>query len=207
MPAQTTDHRTQRPARPRRRDAFARSVAVLRALRETATPEEMERIATRLEQAIQPSPVSPERAAFLAALTGGPASTEQERLEREAASVARYFQKRQELLQDSLSAPEVARLLGTSRQTPHDRAKAGTLLAVRERGGLRFPRWQFDPEGPDGVLPGFPDVLKALDVSPLAKVSWFTRPSPTLEGRTPLESLKAGEVERLIAIARGVGVS
>lgn len=207
MPAQTTNKRTPRPARHRRRDAFARSVAVLRALRETATPEEMERIATHLEQAIQPPSVSPERTALLAALAGGPAATEPERLEREAASVARYFQKRQELLQESLSAPEVARLLGTSRQTPHDRAKAGTLLAVRERGGLRFPRWQFDPNGPDGVLPGFPDVLRALNASPLAKVSWFLRPSPYLEGRTPLESLKAGEVTRLIGIARGAGVS
>lgn len=203
----TTDSGHRRPARRRARDAFERSIAVFRAFRETATPEEMERIATRLEQAIQPPAPSSERAEFLAALTGGRAYTEKERLEREASSIARYFQWRQELLKGSLSATEVARLLGTCRQTPHDRVKAGTLLAVRERGGLRFPRWQFAPEGPDGVLPGFPEVLRALDVSPLAKVSWFTRPNPTLEGRTPLEALKAGEVERLVPIARGVEAS
>jgi hypothetical protein len=208
MPAATTkDAIAQRPARKRNRDAFERSVAVFRAFRETATPEEMERIASRLEQALTPLEPSPERAEFLKDLTGGRTFSEKERLELEAASIARYFQKRQELLQGSLSAPQVARLLGTTRQTPHDRAQAGTLLAVRERGGLRFPRWQFDPEGPDGVLAGLPEVLKALDVSPLAKVSWFVRPNPYLEGRTPLEALKGGEGERLVAMARGVGVS
>ena len=152
-------------------------------------------------------PPKSERTTFLAALTGGQDFSEKERLEAEATSMARYFQKRQELLQDSLSAVEVARLLGVCRQTPHDRVKSGALLAVREKGGLRFPRWQFDPNGPDGILAGFPAVLKALAVAPLAKTSWFTRPSPYLEGRTPLQALHSGEVERLITLARAVGVN
>jgi len=148
-----------------------------------------------------------EQTPLFQALTGGRTATEKERLALESANLARYFQHRQELLRDSLSAVEVAHLLGTSRQTPHDRVKAGTLLAVRERGGLRFPRWQFDPNGPDGVLANFVPVLRALDVTPLAQVSWFVRPNPYLEGRTPLEALRAGEGERLVSIARGVGVS
>jgi len=193
------------PAHKRQRDAFERTIAVLRTFRDSATSEEMERIAQRLEQTMQ-TPKS-ERAAFLATLTGGRTFTEKERLEAETVSIARYFQKRQELLQDSLSATEVARLLGTCRQTPHDRVKSGTLLAVREKGGLRFPRWQFDANGPDGILTGFPEVLRALEVSPLAKASWFTRPTPSLEGRTPLEALQSGEVERLVTLARAVGVN
>jgi hypothetical protein len=199
------DANLQSPARKRQRDAFERTIAVFRNFRESATSEEMERIAQRLEQAVKP-PKS-EHAALLAALTGGQNFTEKERLEAETTSIARYFQKRQELLQDSLSATEVARLLGTCRQTPHDRVKSGALLAVREKGGLRFPRWQFDPNGPDGILAGFPEVLKALAVSPLAKTSWFTRPSPYLEGRTPLQALQSGEVERLVTLARAVGVN
>lgn len=195
----------QSPARKRQRDAFERTIAVFRTFRQSATSEEMERIAQRLEQAV--TPPQSERAAFLATLTGGQNFTEKQRLEAEAASISRYFQKRQELLQDSLSATEAARLLGTCRQTPHDRVKSGTLLAVREKGGLRFPRWQFDANGPDGIVAGLPDVLKALEVSPLAKVSWFTRASPYLEGRTPLQALGAGEVERLVMLARAVGVN
>ena len=193
------------PARKRQRDAFERTIAVFRTFRESATSEEMERIALRLEQAV--TPPQSKRATFLTKLTGGQNFTEKERLEAEATSISRYFQKRQELLQGSLSATEAARLLGTCRQTPHDRVKSGTLLAVREKGGLRFPRWQFDADGPDGIVAGLPDVLKALDVSPLAKVSWFIRASPYLEGRTPLQALGAGEVERLVTLARAVGVS
>jgi hypothetical protein len=197
----------KRPARQRDRDAVERSVAVLRSFQKIATTEEMEHIATLLEQALPPPPSVRERTPLLQALSGGRITTAKERLALESANLARYFQHRQELLRDSLSAVEVARLLGTSRQTPHDRVKAATLLAVRERGGLRFPRWQFDPAGPNGVLPGFVPVLRALDVSPLAQVSWFVRPNPTLEGRTPLEALRAGEGERLVPLARGVGVS
>jgi hypothetical protein len=208
MPRGTSIENPDRPsARTRSRDAFERTMAVFRAFRQLASAEEMERIAARLEQILQPREARPEKAEFIGILTGGHTYTPQERLELEAAGIARYFQKRRELLQDSFSAPEVARLLHTSRQTPHDRVKAGTLLAVRERGGLRFPHWQFDPQGPDGVLAGLPEVLKALDVTPLEKVSWFVRPNPYLEGRTPLEALKAGETERLVAIAHGVGVN
>ena len=195
------------PANKRRRDAFERSVAVFRAFRETATAEEMERIASRLEGALAPARVPPEQKEFFDTLTGGRSFTEKERLELETASIARYFERRRELLEDTLSAPQVARLLGTARQTPHDRANAGTLLAVRERSGLRFPRWQFDAEGPEGVLMGLPEVVKALAVSPLEKLGWFVRPNPYLEGHTPLEALKAGEWERLVSIACGVGVT
>ncbi len=202
-----TAQQTPIPSRKRTRNAFERSVAVFRTVRERATPEEMERIAVRLEEALVPHSLSPEREAFLNALTGGRVYSEQERIELEAVTLARAFQHRRELLAESLSAPQVARLLGTTRQTPHDRAKTGTLLAVRERGGLSFPRWQFDADAPDGVVAGLGTVLKALIVSPLEKVSWFVRPNPFLEGRTPLEALKAGEAERLIPLARAVGVN
>ncbi len=194
------------PARKRRRDAFERSVAVIRAFRNSATTEEMERIASCLEQALLPVKVPAEQEKLAAALTQGRTYSEKERLELETANIARYFKFRQDLLKDSLSAPQAANLLGTSRQTPHDRALKGTLLAVRERGGLRFPKWQFDPDGPDGVIPGFSNVTRALDISVLEKISWFVRANPYLEGRTPLEALKAGDEERVVSIARGVGV-
>lgn len=195
----------QSPARKRQRDAFERTIAVFRKFRDSATAEEMERVAQRLEQAVKSS--KSEHDVFLAVLTGGQTFTETQRLEAETISIARYFQKRQELLQDSLSVAEVARLLGTCRQTPYDREKSGALLAVREKRGLRFPRWQFDPNGPDGIHAGFPEVLRALAVSPLAKASWFTRPSPYLQGRTPLQALRSGEVEQLVTLARAVGVN
>lgn len=132
--------------------------------------------------------------------------TPEEALKLEAEAQERAFARRQELLQGSLTAPQVARRLGTTPQTPHDRAQSQTLLAIEDRGSLRFPYWQFDANGPNGVIAGLPDVLKALDASPLGKISWLTLSNPYLEGRTPLEALKAGETARVVGQARAVGM-
>jgi len=105
-----------------------------------------------------------------------------------------YFQQRRTLLDGSLTASQVAGMLGTSRQTPHDRVESGSLLAVMDRGALRFPTWQFDPEGPHGVVHGLPDAIRALRVSPLAKMSWLTRANPAFDGATPLDALRWGEI-------------
>lgn len=117
----------------------------------------------------------------------------------------RSFARRRELLAGALTASQVAKLLKTSRQTPHDRLTAGTLLAVMDQGAWRFPSWQFDPDGENGVVPGLPAVIRALRVSPIAKVIWLTRPNPALDGETPLACLKAGQTERVVALAHAVG--
>jgi hypothetical protein len=196
-----------------RRDlAFTRSVAVLERLRDQAAPEVIESFASHLESALQPAncPDSEEqlaRAQLVESLTGGEAPNPFELATLEAATLANYFAYRAELMANSLSATEVARLLGTSRQTPHDRARSGSLLAETDKGGLRFPAWQFDPQGPAGVVAGLSEVVRALSVPPLSKISWFVRPNPYLEGRTPLETLKQGEITRVVQTARAVGIS
>jgi hypothetical protein len=148
-----------------------------------------------------------ESPAVVRALTGGRPIAPEDRAEAEVEVLRRSFARRRELLADALSASQVAAMLGTSRQTPHDRLASGTLLAVRDRGVYRFPRWQFDPGGEDGVVRGLPATIRALDVSPLAKISWLTRANLMLDGRTPLACLKAGQTERVVALARGVGVA
>jgi excisionase family DNA binding protein len=140
-------------------------------------------------------------------LADGREYSSEERRALEVDAQLRAFRFRQELLGDALTAPQVARLLGVSRQTPHDRARRGELLAVMDRGQWRFPRWQFDPETPGGVLPGLADVSRVLRVSPLAKVSWFVSANPYLEGSTPLEALRRGETERVVDVAAAVGLS
>jgi len=123
----------------------------------------------------------------------------------EVRALKRYFDERRRLLGDSLSVDQVAALLGTSRQTPHDRAKARTLLAVPDGGRLRFPAWQFDADGPDGVIEGLPAVLRALRIGALTAVRWLTLPNAVLDKRTPLAALRAGDVDRVVAEAAGVG--
>jgi len=197
----------QAGAQDRRRQSLERSVAALHYLQKSAPLEVWEAIATHLESAAAQettkamSAQQESRDELARLLTGDPMSGA-ELVELETANLADYFARRRELLHDTLSAPQVAALLHTSRQTPHDRVKADALLAVLDRGALRFPRWQFDPQGPDGVLTGLPEVLRALAMPPLVKVSWFTRPQTVLGNRTPLATLQAGDVTRVVMAAR-----
>lgn len=138
------------------------------------------------------------------ALTGRTFS-QKEGIELEMESLFQYFQQRRQLLEGALTAPQVAKLLGRSRQTPHDRVKAHTLLGVFDNGSLRFPAWQFDPEGPDGVIDGLANVLKTLQVSDFAKLNWLVRSNPFLDGLTPVQALKEGQKERVVQEATGIG--
>jgi len=115
------------------------------------------------------------------------------------------FVMRREVLQQCIGTTEVVRLLGLrNRQTPLDRIRAGTLLAILDQGKRRYPLWQFDPDGPDGVVAGLPDVLAALPVSDLIKARWLQRPQPLLEGHTPLQLLREGQLDRVLVEARAV---
>ena len=194
-------------AKARQKKAATRAVEALQHLLEQSSPEDLEVVSSRIERALESSEVPEERRELVAALTGGREYGRQERSALEMATLARSFRRRKELLEGALTAPQVAKLLDTTRQTPHDRVKSGALLAVLDRGVWRFPTWQFDPEGPDGVIEGLPDVLRTLHASPLAKASWLLRPNQYLEGRTPLEMLREGRREAVRSAAETVGTS
>jgi hypothetical protein len=55
------------------------------------------------------------------------------------------------------------------------------------------------------VIDGLPDVLAALPVAHLIKARWLQRPQPLLEGHTPLQLLREGQLDRVIVEARAVG--
>ncbi len=171
-------------------------------------PHEQALVVNMLKQlhSFSDTQVSSEEDVLVEALAGRRFSHE-ERVKLEMDTLFQYFQWRRKLLKDALTSSQVAQLLGTSRQTPHDRVKARTLLSISDNGVLRFPSWQFDPEGPGGVIEGLPDVLKTLQVSDLAKLSWIVRPNPFLDGLTPLQALKQGQKERVVQEAMGVGAS
>lgn len=134
----------------------------------------------------------------------GPAPTNPVALELGA--LQHRFALRRQVLSRTLAADEVAELLQTrSRQTAHDRAKAGSLVAIRDNGRLRFPLCQFDPEGPDGVPPGLADVLQALHLPALAKAAWLERPHPALDGQSPIARLKQGGLDGVLAAAQRAG--
>lgn len=164
---------------------------------------EIETMTKAIDTVLDTSNVSDAESALALKLTGRQYS-KQEAARLEITSLLRYFEKRKQLLQGSLTASEVANLLGTTRQTPHDRFNKKSLLAVKDNGVWKFPLWQFDPAGADGVIAGLPDVLKALEGSEFTKLNWLTSPNPYLNNLTPVEALKQGEKKKVIQEAKAL---
>jgi hypothetical protein len=119
-----------------------------------------------------------------------------------------FFHYRNELLQDALTTSQVSQFLDVGQEKAIEKIKQNELLAVERDSQLLFPIWQFDRKEPSGVLEKLPNVLNALEISDIAKLSWLTKPNPVLEQRKPSEILKNGTVEdkqRVIDEAYGVG--
>jgi hypothetical protein len=171
-----------------------------------ASTEHLEQIA----ESLKPKVIEPAKRALAKKIAGDDYS-EGNLAVLELANLTRYYQRRRELLADSITTPEVAKLIGCQAiTTVHDRRKAGTLLGLKDNGVYKFPLWQFDPEGDDGVIDRLPEVLKTLQISDFAKLNWLTKPLRAFEGRTPIEVLKSGneeDIQDLIVEARGVGVA
>lgn len=169
-------------------------------------PDEIEVLAEQLVINAPSKKFSKAEIAF-AAKFGANEIGDEEKRELEFAALKRFFEWRQHLLKNSLTSTQVAELLKTSRQTPHDRLRKKGLVAIQDNGVWKFPIWQFDAEGPDGVIAGLPDVLKALEIPDYSKISWLTRSHPCLDGLTPIEALKQGQKAKVMAEAKAVGVA
>ena len=72
----------------------------------------------------------------------------------ETTSLFNYFKHRKQLLARSLTAQEVAQMLSVSKQTVHDRIRDGKLIGLLENNVMKLPTFQFDPEGPNGIVDG-----------------------------------------------------
>ena len=174
----------------------------MEALIAIAEPEDLE----RLQRALEPKVVTAAEKE-LAKKIAGKDYVEGRSLELELANLERYYQRRRELLEGSITSSKVVELLGCqNRATVRDRRLANTLLGIKDGGVYKYPLWQFDPEGDDGVIDGLPEVLAALDVSDFIKLNWFNKPHLAFSGQTPIEVLKQGKVEALVREARAVGI-
>jgi hypothetical protein len=102
-----------------------------------------------------------------------------------------------------LSSDQVAALLGMTRQGVDRRRRQGRLLALQgERRGYRYPAWQF--EGGQ-VLPGLAEAMARLEDHPWTKYRFFLIREASLGDRTPLEALRAGEVDAVLRTAEFFG--
>jgi hypothetical protein len=100
----------------------------------------------------------------------------------------------------------VAALLGgVTKQAVSDRVRRRRLLALRTGSGrLVYPAFQFDGRH---VLRGLADVLGQIepdDAEAWTVASWLTTPDPALGGRTPVDALRDGDTDPVLAAAADV---
>ncbi len=123
-----------------------------------------------------------------------------------APAFARGAQARLELLRQGggvYTSDRVAELLGISPQTVVKRHSSGKLLALTfGRGGLRYPRWQFDI-GRSAVIAGLEEVLSVLAKHDAWMQNvFFLSSNSRLDDRRPLDVLKEGGFELVLDAAR-----
>jgi hypothetical protein len=114
--------------------------------------------------------------------------------------------KRRLLTEDGgmLSAEKVGEVLTISRQAVEKRRKAGRLIGVSlGRRGFGYPAWQFSERG---TLPGLEAVLDALRPHDAwTRLVFFTSENVATKGKKPLDVLRSGDVEEVVAAARMYG--
>lgn len=120
----------------------------------------------------------------------------------------RGLQERERLLSlegGTWDAEAVARHLHLTRQGVNRRRRAGALLAIDVgRRGYRYPAWQFVSAG---TLPGLEPALEALRPhDPWMQLTFMVSPNTRLGSSPPLDILRAGDREKVIAAARAFGV-
>jgi len=103
-----------------------------------------------------------------------------------------------------LSAEKAGELLTMSRQAVEKRRKAGRLIGVSlGRRGFGYPAWQFSERGTLTGLEAVLDALKPEDA--WTKLVFFTSENAATDGKKPLDVLRAGGVEKVLAAARTYG--
>ncbi len=112
---------------------------------------------------------------------------------------------RNRLLRDCVSAEEAGRLTGRSRQAVEKQRRAGRMVALRQGRQWRYPVWQFDADGRNGLVPGLSEVLDQLHLSPAGAALWLTTPKPELDGTAPIQVLTNRETRRVVDLARQQG--
>ena len=122
-------------------------------------------------------------------------------------AMARGAAIKQELLISGgggLTSSQVSSALGITRQAVDKRRSRRALLAVPNGSGdYVYPACQFTL---DGVIAGFEEVLRAFQIqSPWTQLSVLLASAPALGGKTILETLKSGAIERATAIAASFG--
>jgi len=100
---------------------------------------------------------------------------------------------------EMVNSMELAKLMGVSRETVNQRRQKGTLLALAHGSrSQHYPVWQLEPKV-GHAMPELLTILRQLD--PWTQYLFFTQSNPELDGMSPLDELRNGESDRVIAVA------
>lgn len=104
----------------------------------------------------------------------------------------------------TLTARQVADLLGITRQAVDNRRKRGKLIAVElGRRGYAYSAWQFRT---GSALPGLDRVIAAFpETSAWALIAFVLNGNAWLGGDRPLDRLRNGQIDEVIAAASQYG--
>jgi hypothetical protein len=120
-----------------------------------------------------------------------------------AAARARGEQAKRDILAAQgylLHTYEVAERLELTQGAVRLRRESGRLVALPlDDGTWVFPAWQFTDHG---LLPGLEDVLRSLTASDAwSRILFLQSGDPYLNGQTPLELIRRGEIEPVRRLA------
>ena len=103
-----------------------------------------------------------------------------------------------------LDVAEVAARLDMSHEDVLQRQHRGRLLALPLKDGtLGFPSWQFAEHG---LLPGIETVFRNIGVDdPWMQAAYFLSGELLLDGQTPLDALRRGDIEAVRRAAAAYG--
>jgi biotin operon repressor len=124
-----------------------------------------------------------------------------------AAARLRGVSRQQSLINESggvLGGAEVAEVLGISRQAVDKRRRQGQLVGLTQgKRGYAYPAWQFKN---GKTLPNLETALGALQAhDPWMQLTFFVSANDRLNGRSPLATLRSGELEPVLQAARSYG--
>ena len=129
---------------------------------------------------------------------------------KEAAAVSLWADatarmNRARLLADCVSASEAGELTNRSRQAVERQRREGNLVALRVGREWRYPKWQFDIDGPRGLVQGLGAVVRNLCLSPYGAALWLTTPKPELHDEAPIVALHKQHTDLVVRLANENG--
>jgi len=124
-----------------------------------------------------------------------------------AKAKARSVKLRKRLIAEAgglLSSKKTAALLGISSEALEEITKGRRLIAVKQAGGaLGYPAFQFESKN---MLSGIPAVLEVIGVDdPWARLNFMFLELEELDGRRPVDAIRAGNAPAAAKAARHYG--